>query len=229
MEFSKENIVSKHFSKKWLGGLSEFEVRDFLHVLAEEIRHLSQMNLIQKKQIQEQESLLEDYRDREHILKESIHSAEKWAEKIRKDAEKNGSLVLEKAQQKSESLIQEARHSLQTVYNDILDLKRVQIQFKTGLKAALQVQMDLLEQDPIFKPDPLLTSKNIDSFLEQDPIEREAAPSSHEIKSPLKKEDFLKKEDPPSSEKNLMSNLKMDDSELTSLKESLKDLDKTFS
>ena len=226
MDLSKEDIVSKHFSKKWLGGLSEFEVRDFLHVLAEEIRHLLQMNLLQKKKIQEQENLLRDYRDREHILKESIQSAEKWAEKIKKDAEKNGSLVLEKAQHKSESLIQEARHSLQTVYNDILDLKRIQLQFKTGLKAALQVQMDLLEQDPVFQPDSFLTTKNINTMLDQPPTKEGADSDSQEISSPLSKEN------PPAEQKEeaqSFENLKINSSELSSLKESLKSLDKSFS
>ena len=49
MEFSKDSIVSKYFSKKFMGGLNEFEVRDFLHVLAEEIRHLSQKKCSPKK------------------------------------------------------------------------------------------------------------------------------------------------------------------------------------
>ena len=152
MEFSKENIVSRPFSKKFMGGLNEFEVRDFLHVLAEEIKRLSQQNILRQKQIQEQKDLIQDYRDREHILKESIASAEKWAEKIRKDAESNSSLILEKAQNKSENMIQEAGYALQTVYNDISDLKRLHLQYKTGLKAALQVQMDLLDQEPVYSP-----------------------------------------------------------------------------
>ena len=227
MELSKDNIVSKHFSKKLLRGLDEFEVRDFLHVLAEEIRHLSQKSALQKKQIQEQESLIRDYRDREHILKESIVSAEKWAEKIRKDAESNSSLVLEKAHSKSEALIQEARHSLQSVYNDIADLKRLQLQFKTGLKAALQVQMDLLEQDPIFSPSSTLSSTDRDHFLEQ-------------TKSPVKKEDNDLKSEPCLEEggsikelslqdKELSGTLKVDEKELASLKESLSSLNKSFS
>ena len=222
MELSKDNIVSKHFSKKLLRGLDEFEVRDFLHVLAEEIRHLSQKNALQKKQIQEQESLIKDYRDREHILKESITSAEKWAERIRKDAEKNSSLVLEKAHNKSETLIQEARHSLQSVYNDITDLKRLQLQFKTGLKAALQVQMDLLDQDPIFSPGSSLSTTDRDHFLEQK-------------KSPVKKEDNAIKSSPSLEEnastkelfsqgKKFSGTLNIEEKELDSLKEALNSL-----
>ena len=213
-----------------MGGLSEFEVRDFLHVLAEEIRHLAQMNLIQKKKIEEQEDLIRDYRDREHILKESIQSAEKWAEKIRKEAEKNGSLVLEKAEQRSEALIQDARHSLQTVYSDILDLKRIHLQFKTGLKAALQVQLDLLEQDPVFQPDSFLASKNIDSILEQSSKIEDPPLENQNIKEPLKSENSLEKQtEEPKAFEDSMDKTKIKDSELRSLKESLKKLDKSFS
>ena len=226
MELSKDSIVSKHFSKKIIGGLSEFEVRDFLHVLAEEIRHLSQINCLQKKKIQEQEELVKDYRDREHILKESIQSAEKWAEKIRKEAETNSSLVLEKAQNKSEGLIQEARHSLQTVYNDILDLKRIQLQFKTGLKAALQVQMDLLEQDPVFSP--ALNTNDIEPLLEKKPpAKQENTASPHPGFSEEKTIDSENKVF--SSKQDFSEKLKIKDTELSSLKESLKNLDKDFS
>lgn len=221
MEFSKDNIVSKSFSKNWTGGLNEFEVRDFLHVLAEEIRHLSQKIALQKQEIQSQETLIKDYRDREHILKESIANAEKWSEKIRDDAEKSSHLVLEKAHNKSETLIQEARHSLQSVYNDIADLKRLQLQFKTGLKAALQVQMDLLDQENPFTASSSLSASKIDNFLEgkQEPLPEESLEASDP-----KKEDSSTDKEESSSEKP-----EMDEGELSSLRESLSAINKNFS
>ncbi|MCY4320908.1 MAG: DivIVA domain-containing protein [Bdellovibrionaceae bacterium] len=206
MEFSKDNIVSKHFSKKAFGGLNEFEVRDFLHVLAEQIRHLNQENISLKKDLKEKENLVSDYRDREHILKESITNAEKWAEKIKQEAENQSQLVMEKAESKSESLIQTARHSLQTVYNDIADLKRIQLQFKTGLKAALQVQLELLEQDSPFNPDLSIATQQTNSISNQD--------LQNEKKENEEPQDAL-----PTA---------IDDKELTSLKESLQSLNKSF-
>ncbi len=215
MEFSKDNIVSKRFSKKIVGGLSEFEVRDFLHVLAEEIRHLNKKNEMMKKQLDEQELLIKDYRDREHILKQSITSAEKWAEKIRKDAESHSALVLEKAQSKSSALVQSARHSLQSVYNDIADLKRLQLQFKTGLKAALQVQMDLLEQDPIFSPH---LGGDIENFLEK--------PSEHKkSSSAIPKTEHNPPKEPLESPSAPLEK----DQEISSLRESLSTINKNFS
>lgn len=233
MELSKDNIVSKSFSKKVFGGLDEFEVRDFLHVLAEEIRHLTQKNIMLKKQIGEQDSLIRDYRDREHILKESIAGAEKWAEKIRRDAESHSQLVLEKAQSKSESLIQSARHSLQTVYNDIADLKRLQLQFKTGLKAALQVQMDLLEQDSIFNPS--LTGGDAEAFLEKKNSIQKEPEKVEQVSSAVKPssaDPSDSSKEPPhsaSSSAEVPKTPRINDQELSSLRESLSSLNKSFS
>ena len=150
MEWSKDSIVSRHFSKKVMGGVSEFEVRDFLHVLAEEMRHVRQLNINYKRKLAQQEEQIQDYRDREHILRQSIASAQEVADNIRRDAEKHAQVIVERAKDKSEALIQDARHSLQTVYNDIADLKRLYLQFKTSLRASLQAQMELLEEGPLF-------------------------------------------------------------------------------
>lgn len=225
MEFSKDRVVSKSFSKKVWGGLNEFEVRDFLHVLAEQIDLLERENQSLKKDLNEKEELVQDYKNREHILKESISNAENWAEKIKQSAEKHRELVLEKAQNDSESLIQSARQSLQTVYNDIADLKRLQIQFKTGLKAALQVQMDLLEDESILNPslsyfnsEKTPANKNLNSAKEPGLIKQE--PQENKPSEMVSKEEsFSRKED-------LAPEVGQ---ELADLKESLDSLNKTFS
>lgn len=212
MEFSKENIASKHFSKKMFGGLDEFEVRDFLYVLAEEIRRLTQTLKMQEQKLEDQEALIKDYKDREHILKESIVGAEKWAKKIQQDAEQGSHLILSKAHDKSESMIKEARHSLQNVYNDIAHLKRLQLQFKTGLKAALQVQMDLLDQDPMFNSSASLAEGGpVESLLK--------APDAEQLKQKIQEGPEAK----PSLQKASTS-----DEELSSLKESLNRINKNF-
>ena len=152
MELSKSDIAEKHFSKKVFGGLDEFEVRDFLQALAEEVRHLRQLVENQKQQIQDQEERIQEYRDREHILKRSIVSAQEIADKIQKDTEEKSRMIISAANEKSEALVRQARDSLQSVYNDIAGLKRLHLQFKSGLKASLQSQLELLDQTPLFSP-----------------------------------------------------------------------------
>ena len=130
VELSKSQIVSHHFSKKAFGGLNEFEVRDYLNVLSEEILRLRELALYQEKQIKEQKELIEEGRDREQILKESITVVQKVTEKIRKDAETQSEMILQSAHNKKELIIKEARESLQNIYDDIASLKRFYIQFK---------------------------------------------------------------------------------------------------
>ena len=232
MEFSKEQIVSKSFSKKWARGLNELEVRDYLHILAEQIRHLKQENLLLKKDLQDKESLIKDYRDREHILKESIANAESWAQKIKQDAESHRQLILEKAQTDSESLIESARKSLQSVYNDIADLKRLQLQFKTGLKAALQVQLDLLEDDSVLNPSLLADSDMKNKFLDSEILEKDQTGIDPLIKSKIETESNPSKE-PSNSLKTedqiSQQSLKKETLEINSLRESLNSLNKNFS
>ena len=150
MKLSKDNIVAKHFSKKTFGGLNEFEVRDFLHILAEEIRHLTRLTEQQTERIRDLEERIQDYREREHILKRSIVSAQEIADKIQKDTEQKSRLIIARANDRSEALVRQARSSLQSVYNDISGLKRLHLQFKSSLKASLQSQMELLDQTPLF-------------------------------------------------------------------------------
>ena len=215
MDLSKDNIVSRRFSKKMVGGLDEFEVRDFLHVLAEEIRHLTQLSKDHNQKITEQEELVQDYRDREHILKQSISSAQEVADRIRRDAENQCQLILEKAHDKSNYLVQEARHSLQSVYNDIADLKRLHLQFKTSLKAALQAQLELLEQGPLFASSlPYNSAEALgDKKLS---YEKDQTPEEQSFDKAKEQED--------SSSDDLNS-----DEELSALKSSLQSLDKHFS
>ena len=221
MNFSKEEIVSKNFSKKNFRGLNEFEVRDFLQVLAEQIRHLTQENHLLKKDLKEKNGLIQDYRDREHLLKESISNAEKWADNIKQSAEEQKQLVLEKAQSDSENLIQSAKESLQTVYKDIADLKRLQIQFRTGLKAALQVQMDLLDQDNAFNPLSSFNSSEKNLALENP--EKLQSPQSQQNSDSQQNQHNQKVPLPENPNKEGL------DQDLSSLKESLSSIDKSFS
>lgn len=149
MNLSKQSIVSRHFSKKTFGGLDEFEVRDYLNVLADEIQHLNEISLSQEKQIEEQARTIEESRDREYIIKESIAVVQRVTEKIRKDAEEQSEAMLQNAKNKKQHIIKEARDSLQGIYEDIAGLKRLYIQFKASLTASVQAHLDLLKQDTV--------------------------------------------------------------------------------
>ena len=206
MSFSKDSITSRYFSKQVFGGLSEFEVRDFLHVLAEEIRHLNQLQKNLKEKVASLEEQVKDHRDREHILKRSIVSAQEVADKIQKDTEQKSQMIIARAQDKSTNLIRETRESLKSVYSDISGLRRLHLQFKNSLKANLKSQLEFLEESPLFSlPKETVEQTEVDDLIEQEEEREEIlqTPSPQQEEGPVSKQ-------------------------LENLKESLKSLEKDF-
>ena len=167
MDFSKQSIVSRCFSKKTFGGLDEAEVRDCLNVLADEIERLRQIVLMQEGKLKEQQGFIEESRDREHIIKESIAVVQRVTDKIRKDAEEQSETMLQNARDKKRALLKEARGSMQSIYDDIAGLKRLYVQFKAGLTASVQAHLDLLKEDGAFSS-ALLESPSSEEESEED-------------------------------------------------------------
>lgn len=220
MDFSKQSIVSRHFSKRAFGGLDEFEVRDYLNVLADEIQRFKEAAHNQEKQIEEQKRIIEESRDREYIIKESIAVVQRVTEKIRKDAEEQSEAILQNAKNKKQLILKEAKDSLQSIYDDIASLKRLYIQFKASLTASVQAHLDLLKQDAVLPS----------SFLEFSDSVSEGEPNGE---FPLNKEieeklSLTHSEDSEQKETSKEDKSPLPQEEISSIAKSLKSLSEDF-
>lgn len=220
MDFSKQSIVSRHFSKRTFGGLDEFEVRDYLSVLADEIQRFKEVTHNQVKQIEEQKRTIEESRDREYIIKESIAVVQRVTEKIRKDAEEQSEVMLQNAKNKKQLILKEAKDSLQSIYDDIAGLKRLYIQFKASLTASVQAHLDLLKQDAILPS----------SFLESsDSISEEELNGEFPLNKEIEEKLSLSHSENSSSEENSKEDkASPPQEEITSIAKSLKSLSEDF-
>ena len=149
MKLNPNDVLTKTFTRKVLGGYSSHEVVDFLQSVAGELEEKNQEQEELSDKLREKEASIREYREREEILRDTIASAQKMAVKIKQDAEKEANFILEDAKQKADLIVQDARDSLKTAYQDLSDLKRIHIQLKNTLKSILQSHQDLLDQDPI--------------------------------------------------------------------------------
>ena len=169
MALDPDDILTRTFSRKVLGGYSTYEVADFLHEVAEELeaQYKKEQNLSNK--LLEKEASIKEYQDREGVLKDTILSARKMADKIKEDAQKEASHILDDAKHKADLIVQDARDSLQRVYQDVSDLRRMHIQLKNNLKAVVQSHMDLLDQDPLHSvlPPELRNKSHQESLIEK--------------------------------------------------------------
>ena len=149
MKLNPDDILTKTFTRKVLGGYNSAEVANFLQSVAEELEESGKEKEELSDKLREKEASLREYREREEILRDTITLAQKMAGQIKQGAEKEARFILEDAQQKADIIVQDARDSLKTAYQDLSDLKRIHIQLKNTLKSVLQSHQDLLDQDPI--------------------------------------------------------------------------------
>ena len=149
MKFNPDDVLTKTFTRKILGGYNSTEVGDFLQSLAGELEEEASEKERLSDKLREKEATIREYREREEVLRDTISSAQKLAGKIKEDAEKEARFIVEDGRQKADIIVQDARDSLKTAYQDLADLKRIHIQLKNTLKSILQSHQDLLDQDPL--------------------------------------------------------------------------------
>lgn len=151
MKITPIDIAHKNFNKKMFG-LDEEEVMDFLQQVAQAMETLIHERNTLKEAVREREVLLNDSKERDHVLKSTISTAGQMADRIRSDAEREAKLIIADAHQKSEMITRDSRDSLKKAYAEISDLKRMRMQFEANLKALAQAHLALIEQGEKFMP-----------------------------------------------------------------------------
>ncbi len=144
MKIAPIDIAHKSFKKRAFG-LDADEVSEFLKAVADELEAVIRERNQLKEQLREKDLSILDYRERDKTLRETIVTAQRMAEKIREDAERESKLIVNDANQKAEMIVRDARDSLKRVYQEITDIKRAKLQFENSFKALLQSHMTMLD------------------------------------------------------------------------------------
>lgn len=152
MKITPIDIVHKSFNKKMFG-LDEAEVLQFLQDISTQLEELIVERNSLKEAIRNKEIQLNEYKERDQVLKSTIATASQMSERIRQDAEREGKLITMEAQQKAETITRDARESLKNLYLEMAELKRSRMQFEANLKALAQAHITLLEQGEKFMPE----------------------------------------------------------------------------
>ncbi|MCO4783376.1 MAG: DivIVA domain-containing protein [Candidatus Cloacimonetes bacterium] len=147
MKLTPLEIKNMVFPKKRLGGIDESSVREFLErvsddyeiVLRDSARVAEELHLI-KSDISDNSSL-------EKSLKEAVIVAKESSKIIKSNAEKQSLLMMKEAELKAERILDEARHELKTITNDIRKFKNLKRKLKGDLKVVLQSYSDILDED----------------------------------------------------------------------------------
>lgn len=155
MKIAPIDIAHKTFGRKMMG-LDTTEVMDFLRLVADELEAVIRDRNSMRETLRERELTIAEYRERDDLLKSTITTATRMAEKIQTDADREARLILNDANQKADMIVRDARDSLKKIYGEITELKRIRMQFENNVRALMQSHLTMLDQGNKVMPSPMM-------------------------------------------------------------------------
>jgi cell division initiation protein len=144
MKVTALDIRQKQF-RAALRGRDTREVEAFLELVAGEYEELVKENLSLKEQAHRRQQRLDEYREREKILQETMLTAQRISEDMKAAGKKEAELIISDAELQAEKIVADAHHRLVQIIDDINELKRQRAQFESQLKGILDTHRRLLE------------------------------------------------------------------------------------
>lgn len=145
MKIVPADITHKTFNKKLFGYDNE-DVLAFLQEVAHEMEDLMRENNNLKEIVRDKEIQILKYKEKDKAIKETIETAQKMSQKMQEEADREGRLIVNDAQQKADFIVRDAKDSLKRIYHEISDLKRTKVQIEANLRALLQAHLQLLNE-----------------------------------------------------------------------------------
>jgi cell division initiation protein len=152
-------------------GYEKFGVDHFLEMLAEEVERINLENQQLKDELLRTRSALEEMRQREATLKETLLTTQKVTDELKANARKEAELLLTEAQLRGERLVRDAEERRVQLIADIQEIKRQKIAFESSLRALVESHMKLLDIEVV-----AMTGRERDERLLDEPLPFEQQP-----------------------------------------------------
>ncbi len=131
----------------------------------------------QDEELRRRESRIDELRAREHLLQQTLTTAQRLAEEVKEHARKEAQIVLSEAELQGEKVVQNAQQKRLQLIKEIDDLKRTRQTFVQQLSSLLDTHKALLDSargEPAAAPGAAPVDDNV-SFLA--PTRRSSRPS----------------------------------------------------
>ncbi len=148
MRITPLDIQQKQFPIKFRGFDVE-EVYAFLEVIREEMEDIIRENASLKEQIHRAETQLQEYRDMENTLRETLMTAQQMVEDYKTNARKEAELIVREAELRADAIVKEAQERVLKIHEDIVDLKGIRRHFKEELKRLIEGHLRMLDFDDV--------------------------------------------------------------------------------
>lgn len=138
-------IQNKEF-KKGMRGYKEDEVDEFLDQIMIDYEKLYKENIELKEKLELVNHKMDQYKDIEETLKNTLIVAQNAAEDVRASAHKKSELILQDTELKARDIIAKAHKEVEDIRFEFESTKKQMQIYKTKFKTLLQSQLDSLEE-----------------------------------------------------------------------------------
>lgn len=139
------DIQLKDFSKS-IRGYDVDEVRRFLDEVSKQIQFLEFENKTLKDKLREKELMMMEYKEREGMLKDTMVTAQRATESIKRDASKESMQMITQAKMRADSILRDARQSMKNTIDDINRLKKMKMELVSSVRAMMETQLRMLSK-----------------------------------------------------------------------------------
>jgi len=141
------DIQQQQFKGKLFGGLDSEDVDAFLQTVSGEMEDLIRENTELKEQARRIAADMDDMKQKEATLRETILAAQRITEEMKANSQKEATLLVSEAELQAERILSDADKKLAELKSQIQDLRREKLQFETALKSLLDTHYKLLSMD----------------------------------------------------------------------------------
>ena len=147
MKITPLDIQQQQFKGKMFGGLDSEDVDAFLQMVSGEMEDLIRENTELKEQARRVAADMEDMKQKEGSLRETMLAAQKITEEMKANSQKEATLLISEAELQAERILADADKKLAELKSQIQELRREKLQFETALKSLLDTHYKMLTLD----------------------------------------------------------------------------------
>ena len=144
MKITPLDIQQQRFRTAWRG-LDRAEVDAVLNLVASEFEALARENHDLKEELRRTRAMVDQFREREQALKDTMITAQKITEDIKHAARKDAEIIVGQAELEAEKILQNAHSRLISIIDEIHELKRQRAVLRENLRGGLETHQKLLE------------------------------------------------------------------------------------
>ena len=155
MRMTPLDVQSHQFASRFRG-YDPDEVMAFLRIVSEDYESLVHENESQADRIRRLESRVEELSAQEHLLKETLVSAQAMTEEMGRTTERQAELRLAEVEVRAEKILDASHRRAARLSQDIREMRALRSRLAESLRSAVETHLALLEtleadpeQDPL--------------------------------------------------------------------------------